>query len=414
MHRVVYVALLFLITWSLSCGKIEVTGKTSGTRDSNTSTVAELNINRGSLDTVGQQRVVRFDGTDENLLFDKFKSKLDIAITGNPSELSESYLYINVFQNESEVSGGTSAERSFVVNSIGRSTFQRIRRGEPLQETAISSKHHLGFGYLAVVQDNDRMLPWRIPPGAPNCIPSGKPDCLDSGESCDGLSQSERSVTGCLDMESISKSLFDLVSSAVRPVVRENVPFGGVFYDELVYVPNLVQNNFENDGHRARGFGFIYRAQIQVPLASADVYVPLSLIFEDDVTVYRLSIDPISLNSSRRPDPQNIRRILVRGSPGANLFEGNIRDKIVEAITELPPPPSPSGAAFEDFMYAGIDAAIGRTADLTGRPARTSPTYNFFLAPEEVQNELTSMVIWHNDRGGPAKLKTKVRLHIIE
>ena len=388
--RAVYAALFLGLGFSLSCGKIAVKGKVEGTQNSSNSDIYEKHIDRGSLETVGNERVVRFNGTQEGQLFDDFESQLRLDITGNPNQLSESYLFINTFQPDGQTSGGACNDRSFIVNAVGGSIFQRIRRGDPLQEVNVNSRQHLGFGYLAVVADNDRSVPWRIE--------FGQDDCFDAGNN------------DCLDMETISRDLYENVSDGVREAVR-GLWSASVFFDELIYVPNVKQDNFENEGRRARGFAFVYHAKIEMPTIVMDAYVPLSFIFADDVNSYVLFVDPLSLRSDLVPQPQNLDRVFVNGS---FLFEGMVRDTIVNTLRTMDMPETPGNVPFEEFVLLGINIAAGRNADLTGSPPHTSPTYNFLLAPEEPQNTLTSMGVWQRFRSDETQEVTRIRLHIIE
>jgi len=186
---------------------------------------------------------------------------------------------------------------------------------------------HLGVALLAYQQDDDGVVPWRVDPTAKNCVSFSPNDCLDA--------------------ETITRTLFVRVADSVDAAIKNNVPLASVSRHQLHYVPQTSHPGIEATGRRARGFGLIYHARLDVVGGGFEIFVPLSFIFLDNAKSYRLVIDPLTV-FGLLGQPENINRVLVRADGLVGLAEGLVRDQIVGALTQVSLP-APGGVGFESF-----------------------------------------------------------------
>jgi hypothetical protein len=303
------------------------------------------------------------------------KFELDVTVQGNPNELGETYRYLAHTQNDWQFFAGTSADRSFVSNRFGGLVSLITAKDSPQQSFQRDVGTHLGTGYLMVIRNDDRVVPWRLsPPRA-----------------------------GALDISTLSRLIFEAISDSTRDGVE------GVFQDSLSYVPRVRNAKIEDSGVRARGFGFIYKAIVQRPFVSVEVFVPINFIFTpfagSSFAVYSLEIDPIGTPAGTR---ENLDRIMVRGSLGANLFEAQIRDAIRDAITSVALP-SPGGVSLQTFVVAGLDNATGRTT-----PRLVNLPFEIILLPESDRQRFETTTLWSRGRGRDTIEGQPVKLVFLE
>jgi hypothetical protein len=394
-------SLLFLgAGWLAGCSTITTTVETTGVVSGATvSQVMRLTRSRGNVESMGQTRLVAFEGRPEGETHRQVASELKVTFNGSPRDLEERYHYLQVFTEPGNMSGGTSVDRSFAVNRVGSVMHLEQRASPGSQESTRSASSHVGAGWLAVVRDVNRVVPWQIESGTARCVPVNSTDCLD--------------------MRFLSKSIFQQVSDGVVRTVLDlpDALGASAIQHELHYVPNVVHADIERRGEeRARGFGFIYKVTLQVPLNTFDVYVPINFIWVTDVNglnALELFIDPIGMGN-RAPGPQNLNRILVRSSgPVGWPFEGLIRDKITESMATLELPSFSRNFPLETALDLGFARASGGSPRTTGTPPRYSTTFDFTLLPEG--NAVTSStLLWRRSRTPEIIESGRVRLVFLD
>ena len=352
-----------------SCGSITVAASATDQGVAPPRQLSNASLRRGDQPS---PRVLEMEPRPDTESIQKTRFELDVTVKGKPNELGESYRYLAHTQNDWQFFAGTSSDRTFVSNRFGGLVSLIAGKDSARQTFQRDVGTHLGTGYLMVIQNNDRVVPWRLsPPRA-----------------------------GALDISTLSRLIFEAISNSTRDGVE------GVFQDSLSYVPRVRNAKIEDSGVRARGFGFIYKAQVQRPLVSVEVFVPISFIFTPfagtNLDVYSLEIDPIGTPARTR---ENLDRIMVRGSLGANLFEDPIRNAVRDAILSEPLP-SPSGVPLQTFVVAGLDSATGRTT-----PRLVNLPFEVVLLPESDQKRFETTTLWSRSgrnrvtkEGQPVKL----------
>ena len=375
-----------------ACGRITITARTNGVTSGSTVDAVELALTRGDLESVEGPRVRSFAGRNEAEILRDPSAQLRVDVTGNPADLAEAYHFTQILTDEGLLSGGTSDNRDFVVNHIGRSFHLTRRQGQPPQETILNGRVHLGSALLAIVQDNDRVIPWRIEPGDPACFPPMASDCFD--------------------IETLTRQLFANIADEVDGTVPDRIPFSSVVIHRLHFVPRVLHTGFEAEGRRARGFGLIYYVMIEVPTVTFEVYVPISILFLDDITDYRIAIDPVGFGSLA-PGPENLDRIFVKGTFIGALAEGAVRDAVADAIASADLPEIIPGVDFDQVLLLGFNSVAG-SPPTSGQPPRISTDYEAILLPEGDETNLNTTILWERVRGGSEEEKHPVRLVFLE
>jgi hypothetical protein len=378
---------------STACGKITITGKSKGAGDD----ASEVRMTRGDVDSIGTLRLIGLEGQAEEKILRDPAFQLKVEVTGNPEDLKETYHFLVAVQGEGSFSGGTSEDRKFIVNNIGKLVHLSRRQGDDDQETAMSGRFHVGTTSMAIVQDGDRVVPWTVQQS-------------DAGNRCLPLGGSD-----CFDMKSLTKKLFRSISDTVVETVTDNVPNGRVTDQALHFVPRIVHKGHEDSGRRARGFGFVYEATIETPIGAVNVLVPVSILFLFSERTYVVDIDPLSFGNSA-PHPENLNRIFVKALPGPNLIfllEGTIRDNIVDGIKEAEMPELVAGVEFSTTLLLGFNTAAGANEPLSGNPPRVYPSYEVILLPDS-NDRVVSTKVWSRSGDDDIEEEQAIRLVFIE
>ena len=100
---------------------------------------------------------------------------------------------------------------------------------------------------------------------------------------------------------------------------------------------------------------------------------------------------------------------MVRGSLGANLVEGLIRDAIRDAILSVALPSPARGVPLQNFVVAGLDNATGRTTPRLG-----NLPFEVVLLPESDQKRFETTTLWSRDRSRDTKEGQPVKLVFLE
>ena len=377
---------------STACGRITVTGKVKGRGDDE---ATEVKMIRGDVESIGTLRLTALEGQPEANIWRDPAFQLKVDVTGNPDDLSETYHFLVAVQGEGEFSGGTSNDRGFVVNNLGKLVHLKRRKGDDPQVATVTGRQHVGTTFIAIEQDGDRVVPWRITGSGNGCLP------LDGND--------------CFDMETLTRTLFQQISDNVNKTVRDNVPGGRVARHALHFVPRVVHKGHEDAGRRARGFGLVYEATIETPIGAVKVLVPISILFLSNVQTYLVDIDPLSFDDDT-PASENLNRIYVNDIPSPNLIftlEGLIRDIIVDGIKEEEAPELIEGITFSETLLTGFNTAAGQVPRLSGNPPRVYPSYEAILLPE-TNDTVVSTKVWSRSGDDDIEEEQRVRLVFIE
>jgi len=389
MSRVKILTIMMMVCGSVlfsGCAQLTVTGLTQGERDGQTVTVDSRQIKRGKVDTVN--RVQRFQGQPYFDSVNNLAMQLKVVEQGNPPAFAEDYYFLSMSSPKEEISGGTAEDLNYVPNHLGKMTFLKIdQSGTSVEAVPQQGEGHVGAAWLARVEDDDRKIPWQIGEGS-NCISLGDGDCFD--------------------MESLSRLLFDALTGPVEDGVRANVPLVQNIHHRLHFVPQVEHSGIGPNNRPAKGFGFIYFAQINLPGANFQVYVPINFLFVDNIDGYILLIDPLELDEE---DQQTSGQVYVKenllGGIDINLTEGLIRDKVIEAIAGAELPVLFGGVEFSEAMLFAINGAAGSSGTI-------SSDYNFFLTPSGDNRDLAQTILWDQPVVGGVMNFNQVDLYILE
>ncbi len=376
---------------STACGRITITGKAKGSGNDD---ATEVKMIRGDLDSYGTMRLRALAGQPEASIWRDPAFQLRVDVTGNPDDLHETYHFLVAVQGEGDFVEGTSNDRKFVVNNVGKLVHLKGRKGDEPVFATVNGRHHIGTTFIAIQKDDDRVVPWRITASGNGCLP------LDGDD--------------CFDMETLTLTLFEEISNKVNRTVRDNVVGGSVADHALHFVPQVTHKGHEDAGRRARGFGFVYEAKIETPIGAVKVLVPISILFLSNVQTYLIDIDPLSFDGGT-PASENLDRIYVNDLPSPNLIftlEGLIRDIIVDGIREAEEPELIEGISFSEALLTGFNTAAG-PVPLSGTPPRVYPSYEVILLPETT-NTVVSTKVWSRSGDGDIEEEQRVRLVFIE
>ena len=374
-----------------ACGKIVITGRVRALPDSGngaTQEIVRLSVTRGNLEAATAARLQTFQPGGVDRVWRNLAAQLNSEITNNPSHLGETYHFIAMSHDPDILSGGTSNDRSFVLNHFGNFFHLAIGQADPPREGADTGRRNVGAAWLAAVDGNDRIIPWHIEPGSQSCFPLGN---------------------ACFDMENLTHQLFNSIANSVSNSFNPS----SIIVERLHFVPHVVHQGLENSGTKARGFGFLFFAEVEVPTAVVDVVVPISVLFLNNVTDYNIVVDPLSFGPNDNPGSENLDRVFVRGSFPANLAEGAIRDSVVSGIRSASLPEFISGVPFENALLTAINGAAG-LPPRSGQPPTINPRYEVILLPEDAGSSFDSTAVWEKFRGFDEHSIRRVRLVFLE
>ncbi len=378
--------LVFFSLLLTGCAQITVTGLIQGERDGRTVIVSNQQIKQGKIKTV--DRVQNFQGQP---FFDSVRNlaiQLSVSEINNPPEFNESYYYLVISSPKEEISGGESDDLNYIPNNIGKLSFLNVDQGEGRVEAAPQQLFdaHVGESWLVRVEDNDRKIPWLITDDN-NCFP------LEEGD--------------CFDMESLSRLLFNELRETVESGVRANIPLVQNIHHRLHFVPQ-VSHSGVGSNRPAKGFGFIYYAEINLPAVKFQAYVPINFLFISDNDNYLIVIDPLELEEN---ETQTIEQIYVKESllfgVDLNITEQIIRDKIVEAIQSATLPNLIPGIEFSTTLVAAINGAAGN-------PATIPSNFNMILMPSGDNRDLDNTILWDQPVDGTVFNFNQVELFFLE
>jgi hypothetical protein len=375
-QRCIIIALAVTFLFALSgCGKIVVTGRVRARPDSGggAQDIVSLSVTRGNLEAATAARLVTFQPGGVDRVWRDLTGQLRSDITNNPSQLGETYHFVALFRSPDLLSGGTSNDRSFVLNHIGGFFHFAIAQDDPPRESTKNGRWNIGAAWLAAVPQNSRVIPWHIEPGSQNCFPLGN---------------------ACFDMENLTHRLFNAISNGISNSFSPS----GIIVERLHFVPHVIHQGLENAGRKARGVGFLFFATVEVPTATVDVVVPISIVFLNNVNDYLIVVDPLSFGPTDNPGSENLNRVFVRGSFPANLAEGPIRDSVVSGIRSAQLPEIIAGIPFETALLTAINGAAG-LPHRSGQPPTISPQYEVILLPDDTGSSFDSAVVWEKFRG---------------
>lgn len=391
-RRYPIVALILLFLFLLTaCGKITVNGRVRGAPASGggAQNLVDLSITRGNLEAATAARLQTFQPGGVVREFRNLKAQLRSDITNNPAQLGEHYDFVAVFRDPDTFKDGTSNDPSFVRNHFGRFFHLTIGQNDQPLESTDTGHRNVGAAWLAAVDSNDRVIPWHIEPGSNNCFPLGN---------------------ACFDMENLTHRLFMSIVNSLS----DNFSPSSTIVERLHFVPHVIHQGLENSGTKARGFGFIFFAQVEVPTATVEVAVPISVLFLNNVTDYTIVVDPLSFKSTDNPGSENLNRIFVHGSFPANLAEGPIRDSVVDGIKHASLPEIIAGIPFETAFLTAINGAAG-VPPRSGQPPVINPRYEVILLPEDAgSSSFESTAVWEKFRGFDETAVRHVRLAFLE
>jgi hypothetical protein len=380
---------------AIGCGRMDVTARISATTTGTTSSdIYSVALRRGDAESTNELKVRTFVGDIPGRTVRNPAAQLKITITGQPNDLAETYHFVAFATDFASATGGVSGDRSYVTNRIGSVFHLHMRKGDNTVEATTNGSFHLGTALIAYQKPDDRVIPWRIDSSATNCVPAGSGDCLD--------------------LETITRSLLTTIATGVEGAVADHVPFGSVSRHQLHYVPHAQHDGIEAAGRRARGFGLIYHARIEVPGGGFEVFVPISFLFLDDVQSYRLVIDPMT-QFGQLGAPENVNRVFVKADGIVGIAEGFVRDQIVAALGSISLPVLESGVEFEQVVLLAFTTIAGR-AHLQGQPPRVSPRYEAILLPDEERTDhvFSSNVLWEQLAGQAPREVRRVKLVFLE
>lgn len=389
----IFLLIALAIVLISGCGKIVVTGRMNGERNNSTVEVTDLTVTRGNAEAVNTKRLYSFDGEPSGTSIRLPSTQLKIEITGNPNDLQESYNYIQFVSDVGTFDGGVSHSKSFIENNFGKIFFLSSPQEDASEESVTNNTSHVGAAELFIIQNDDRTVPWKIDSGNSRCFNIGGGDCFD--------------------METYTRSLFASIVNGVEPSVDSLFTNPTITKQELRYIPHVIHSGFENDGRRARGFGLVYFAEINIITGKAFVYIPLKFLFLDNVNGYTFFMDPID-NSALIPGESVSRSIYVKGEFITSAIEGIIRDNIDSSISKMAPDEIIPGIDNGEVLMLSFNTATGLTTQQAVN-FRTKPIYDFVLIPESGANGYPlSTVLWEKIGDGEISNVEKVKLVFLE
>lgn len=213
-------------------------------------------------------------------------------------------------------------------------------------------------------------------------------------------------------MRSFTRQIFSQLVNSVEPSVESMVSNPVVTRQELRYIPHVVHEGFQGQNQRARGFGLVYFAEINILTGKAFIHVPIKFLFLDNQDGYVFHIDPLD-NGRFTPGPSVSRSIYVKGEFITGIAEGLIRDNIDTAISRLPANTLIPGVNNSELFMMVFNTASGQTAP-QAFSFRTNPIYEMILVPDNRENGVKSSVLWEKLGNNDIENKEKVSLFFLE
>lgn len=378
---------LLLLVLLYGCG-ITVTGEVFDAGPATVVSTASLSRNEGN--AAAAIRLVERSGTDPQTFLDRQRTLIRIQRRSDPGDLDETYHYLVFGTPRALYEGGTATTRSVVLDRIGRLTHVSATQGTPSLTSIDAGGLHVGNAWLAVVQGDDRIVPWLVRPNEERCFPTGTPG-------------------DCFDVQSLTRLFFEAIADSVEEGVAE-VPGVRVVRSLLHAVPRVVHAGIEasREFPRARGFGFIYEVQLVHTIGIIQVFVPINLIFADEATLgYRLIIDPVALG--RQQVSETLPGVLIKGQAFTSLVESQIRERVLEAVGNQTLPVVNSVPA-ERFILSGINATAGNPLLSPGLFAQ----YEAILIPDSVDPTSRPSTILDRTPGGPIVDRRPMKIVFLE
>ena len=268
------------------------------------------------------------------------------------------------------------------------SEFSNFPPPAPVPGSELTPLRTIGHSFLARVEEDDVSIPFNAP---------------------DQL----------IDMDRLITSTFMGLSDSIRAGVTGNtrIALGGSNGDgdfRMYFVPHVTHDGLTEGGRNVKGFGFILAFTVTaldpalnfVPIGSAHVFLPISLLFEPDGTSYRIAMDPFSLIGGVY-QPENLERITVyANSLAADFTNGFIAEQVrtgmINALTNLPDEELEAIDLQLEFLALGINSYLASDS--------TSPdNFDIILLPEGPVNDTTA-----RNQVAPTEGSIQVRLAILE
>ncbi|ASC69859.1 hypothetical protein XM38_007890 [Halomicronema hongdechloris C2206] len=371
-----------------ACAQITVTGLTQGEQANQTITVNALEIKRGRIDTLA--RVQTFQGQPAVDSINELAIQLSITEANNPPDFSETYYYLAISSPKEAILGGTTGDPNYVPNQIGKLTFLTLNQGDNRVEAAPQiGDAHAGASWLARVEADDRTIPWSI----------------TEGDNCFLLEAEEED---CFDMETLSRLLFETLADSIEQGMRNDIPAIQSIRHRLHFVPRVSHPAIGLNNRPAKGFGFIYFAQINVPGANFQVYIPINFLFIANVNQYILVVDPLELDTQ---DQKTIAQIYVKeniaGGIDLNLTEQIIRDQLIDQLQAAPLPVLIPGIDFSEALLTAMNGAAGN-------PSQLSDDFDILLSPSGENRDLATTILWEQLVPGNILPRNQVDLFFLE
>ncbi len=215
-----------------------------------------------------------------------------------------------------------------------------------------------------------------------------------------------------IDVQRLATLFFDTFSAAITGGAGASYVLGGPDGDgdfRMHFVPHVTHSTVTLPDRNVKGFGFIFAASLgildpvvgAVPIGSADVYLPVTVLLEPDGTVapFRVFVDPFSMLNSDTNPPDNLERIMVVAE---GLVPGAIASGVLDAVTTSIA--STSQATLDtlddglDLMASVLDAALPSSVD------DLPDDWDLLLVPESALGGVVRNRILPAAGGVPVKL----------
>lgn len=235
-----------------------------------------------------------------------------------------------------------------------------------------------GAVWLARIEDNAPVIPWRISVTDANC------SIVPMAQSM--IAPPPGQTQDCFDFETLSSMfLTTLAVGVTEAVANVDIPASTVSASnhQLHIIPHLRSNVGDP------GFGFVYSVNITVsavglPVAGATVHVPISMHFRSDGG---LIVDPMTgLN-----DPANPARVTVTYGDGPldGVVANMIHTQIIEALGEIMLPPVTFGTVtLPDGTIVPLSTSAENAFELlinqvSGRSSTADANFAVIALPEQ-------------------------------
>lgn len=157
-----------------------------------------------------------------------------------------------------------------------------------------------------------------------------------------------------IDMRRLITQLFNGLRQAIVAGIGDDsrIALGGQNSDgdfRMYFVPHVTHSGLLESGRNVKGVGFIVAFSVTVldpalnfvPIGTAHVFMPISLLFEPEDTNYRIAMDPFSFISGGLYQPENLDRITVYANSllagfTNSYIAGEVRTGMINALTNLP------------------------------------------------------------------------------